>query len=553
MSRPHVYPHMALRIDDRILAIVLGTIFSILNAFVYMYLALKLGMATGLDILLLFVAFFAFAAISNARPRAFLYMMAIMAMSIAAVLSYTDSLGAIILSGETLPVPGIAMIALISFSLLVGMFASFYFMGYFLKSDFSWPGPRVSVAIIGLLSEKKGPQFKVSAMRMGISSILAGTVSGLKGLQVIPETIGTVVAGISLSLFLAGIGMIVGLRGCLQIALGAIGSILVLYLAEGGSADYIAHMRSPWIFSTAVAMMVAGAVISLVVVLKPLLMSTYHKIRHHDKPDTGSTSGNGKYVTSFRRPVSLVNIVLLIVITVIAAALVQSFVGVSLLLFILCIPLALLLMVIETRGRAETAMSVGIAAFVVILLVGLAFQDLVSLLLFQGFVLATTFGFASTLSLHKVAEYFEIDPKGLHYMLVIGTIIGGVICIPCISLLNSMYGIGTEALPAPYSVMWLEMARSAVTRVLSPSIDLYFVLLGGVIAMVLYKLKISAVSVALGLLLPVSATAAIFLGGLIVWAAAKKGFLKGDNGITASGLVAGDILVGLLFAVKTLL
>lgn len=553
MFRRHVVPYMALRIDDRILAVLLGIGFSVVNAFVYMYLALKLGMATGLDILLLFFAFFVFAAARSATPRAFLYMVAVMAMAIAAVLAYTDSLGSIIMAGETLPVPGFVMAALISLSLILGILTSAYFTGYFMRSDFPWPGPKVSVSIIGLLSaEKKGAEFKASAVKMGVAGIIGGVVSGLRSLRIIPETLGSSVAGLSLSPFLAGIGMIVGLRGCLQIALGAVGSLLVLYVAEGGAADYIAHMRSPWIFSTAVSMMVASAGLSLLLVLKPLLASAWHRARQ-PLPHESARKNNQVDGAPGGRISRIAYGLILLAASGLAAVLLHYFVGVSLWLFALCIPVALILMVIETRGRAEMAMSVGIAAFVVILLVGLAFQNIVSLLLFQGFVLATTLGFASTLSLHKVASVFEIDQKNLRYMLVIGAIVGGILCVPCINLIHSMYGIGTEALPAPYSVMWLEMARSAVTKVLSPSINLYFVLVGTILALVLYRFKISAISVALGLLLPVSATAAILTGGAISWLAGKKSWLKDDSGIVASGLVAGDILVGLLFAATTLL
>ncbi|HMK45502.1 MAG TPA: OPT/YSL family transporter [Methanocella sp.] len=545
---------MALRIDDRIPAIALGVVFSALNAFIYMYLALKTGMATGLDILLLFAAFFVFAVSGSARPRAFLYMMAIMAMSIAAVLAYTDSLGAILISGEALPAPGAAMAALISISLLLGMLASSFFAGYFLRSGFAWPGPKVSVAIISLLSDNKGPGFRASATRMGAAAIMGGIVSGLKGIGLLPETIGTTVAGLSLSPFLAGIGMIIGIQGCLQIALGALGSLLILYLEEGGSAGYITHMRSPWIFSTATAMMVAGAGISLYVVLKPALISIYYrKIRLPDKAGTSESIGVGKLITFLSSHDSIISGVLLLTTTALAAALIHSLVGVSLPLFCICIPLALLLMVIETRGRAETAMSIGIAAFVIVLLTGMAFGNTMSLLLFQGFVLATTFGFASTLSLYKVAEHFGINRRGLRYMLVIGAVTGGIICTPCVDLLNRLYGIGSDVLPAPYSVMWLEMARSAVTKVVSPSIDLRFIIIGTVLALIAHRLKVSAVSMALGLLLPVSASAAILIGGAIAWIAEKKSLLKDDHGITASGLVAGDILVGLLFAVKELL
>ena len=138
-------------------------------------------------------------------------------------------------------------------------------------------------------------------------------------------------------------------------------------------------------------------------------------------------------------------------------------------------------------------------------------------------------------------------------MLVIGSIAGSIVCIPIIRLLDAVYGIGTNALPAPYSVMWLEMAASAVAGAASPSIDFYLILAGIVIALVLYRYKISAVAVAIGLLLPISVTAMIFAGGILAWAIHKKEWLKDDNGITASGLIAGDVLVGLAMSLRALL
>jgi uncharacterized oligopeptide transporter (OPT) family protein len=101
--------------------------------------------------------------------------------------------------------------------------------------------------------------------------------------------------------------------------------------------------------------------------------------------------------------------------------------------------------------------------------------------------------------------------------------------------------------------MWLEMATSAVSRVASPSISVPLVLAGIAIALVLYRFKLSAVSVALGLIMPVSISATILAGGIIAWYIAKKGYLKNDNGITASGLMAGDIVVSLAMSLRTLL
>ena len=78
------------------------------------------------------------------------------------------------------------------------------------------------------------------------------------------------------------------------------------------------------------------------------------------------------------------------------------------------------------------------------------------------------------------------------------------------------------------------------------------ILAGVVIAIILYRYKLSAVTVAIGLMLPVSTSAAILVGGAIAYVVDKKGYLKGDNGITASGLMAGDIIVSIIASLRYL-
>jgi uncharacterized oligopeptide transporter (OPT) family protein len=483
------------------------------------------------------------------KSRAFVYVLAIMMSSTAAVVAYTDGLGVIIISGEPFVLSDYAMMALLGLSGIIGMLMSCYFRDYFLRGGFPWPGSRVSASIIGLLAaEKRDLHFRVSALRMGAAGAMSGGVAFLKGLGAVPETIGTAVAGVSLSPMMIGIGMLIGIRACLQIALGALASLAVLVFVEGTATDYTAHMKSPWIFSTAVSMMVTTAVITLYVILKPVLRDQWGRLRKTAVGVPAVARDEGHAGRRSRRVMSL----LLLAIIVVAAALMQTFAGVPAWLFIACVPIAVLFQVIETRGRAEMSMGVGMSSFVVILLVGLAFDDIVPLLILEGFVVAMVMGFSLALTASKTAELCNVSRKGLISMMAVGSIVGGVVCIPVIRLLNDVYGIGTSALPAPYSVLWLEMASSAVSRVPSPSISIAFILTGLVIALVLYRYKISAVSVALGLILPVSLTAALLAGGVIAWYVAKKGYLKNDNGITASGLIAGDILVGLAMSLRAL-
>lgn len=235
-----------------------------------------------------------------------------------------------------------------------------------------------------------------------------------------------------------------------------------------------------------------------------------------------------------------------------AALLLAIFPGVPVWIFLPSILIAILFMVVETRGRAEMGMGVGMSSFVILLIVGLAFDDIVPLLVLEGFVVAMIITFSLMFQVFKQSEFCGVDTKGLTMMALIGVVTGAVICVPCMKFFNAVYGIGTVSLPAPYSVMWLEMANSAVAKVMSPSLNIYLILAGAVLAIIMFRYKISAVTVAIGLLLPVSTSAAILVGGAIAWVIEKKGYLKDDNGITASGLMAGDIIVSILSSLRYL-
>lgn len=529
--------------DDRIPAVIVGVLFSILNAVVTVYLVLKTGMMDGIILLLLFLSAFIFLLARSATPRAFIYLLAIVTGSMVAVVAYADGLGAIFISGAPFPVPDPVMMALLGLSGIIGMLMSFYFMDYFLKGSFPWPMPRANASLVAVLSAKKKNVLSgMAGLRLGASSLLAGTVAFLQGLRIVPDTIGTATAGVGISPMMVGIGMLIGFRGCLQMALGALASLAILLFLEGVGTDWATHMRSPWIFSTAISMLVTTAAITLYGILKPYLARLPRR-----KADATATDGGRGPRWPLKGETAL-----LIALIAIASVILQQFVGVPIWIFLVCVPLAVLFQVIESRGRAEVAGSVGVSSYVVILLVGLAFDDIVPLLVLEGFVVAMVMSFSLTLVTFKMAEFSNVSIKGLAQMLVIGFITGSVIGLPIFRLLNGAYGIGSDALPAPFSVMWLEMARTAVSGVMSPSINFYLVGVGIILALVLNRYKISAVSVALGMILPLAINAAIFVGGLVAWYAAKRGYLKDDNGITASGLIAGDVLVGLALSLRAL-
>lgn len=526
------------------LAIVaVGILFSAANAFVSMYLGLKTGFSDGILVLLLFASFIILTAIGvKSRSKSLLCISAIISGSTGVAVSYTDGLGAIIMSGKAFTVPDYAMIAILVLSGIMGILFSTYFARYFLKSDFPWPTSKVMASLVNMLTaEKNDASRKRSVIRISASAVLSGSVAGLRSFGTLPEVFGSVNFGIGASPMIAGIGMLIGWRSCIQIAAGALASLAVFLLLESPGTDYTAHMRSPWIFSTAISMMVATALITMYIVMKPSATSFLSRLR--EKRPSAADGG----VLSIKKG----DAALLISIAG-AAILMAVYPGVPPWIFIACILIGILFMVIETRGRAEMGMGVGMSSFVILLVAGLAFENIIPLLVMEGFVVATILTFSLMFGIIKQAEFCGVDSKGLPTMAVIGVITGAVICVPFMKAFNALYGIGTVSLPAPFSVMWLEMANTATSKIVSPSINVYLILLGAVLALILYRYKISAVCVALGLMLPVSTCAAIVIGGVIARVVEKRGYLKDDNGITASGLMAGDIIVSILGSLRYL-
>jgi uncharacterized oligopeptide transporter (OPT) family protein len=528
--------------------VVIGIVFSIANAFVSMYLGMKTGFADGIAVLLMFAAFIIFTAIGvKSRLKSLVCVSAIIMGSTGISIAYTDGLGAILLSGTPFEVPDYAMMAILVLSGITGILMSSYFSDYFIKSPFPWPSSRMMASLITMLAaEKDKASQKVSVIRMGGAAFLSGGIASLQSFNFLPGIFGSVNLGLSASPMMAGIGMLIGWRSCLQMAGGAIVSLLVFVLLESPGTDYSTHMRGPWIFSTSIAMMVTTAIITMYFVLKPAILS-FTKRQRADNVIAADGGARKPIFTS-----ASLHHFLLIAVIASAALMLAIFPGVPVWIFLPAVLIAILFMVVETRGRAEMGMGVGMSSFVILLIVGLAFDNIVPLLVLEGFVVAMIITFSLMFQVFKQWEFCGVDTKGITTMAMIGVVTGAIICVPFMKFFNALYGIGSASLPAPYSVMWLEMANSAVAKVMSPSINLYLILAGVVVALILYRFKLSAVTVAIGLMLPVSTSAMILVGGGIAWVIEKKGYLKNDNGITASGLMAGDIIVSIIASLRYL-
>ncbi|MBI3765688.1 MAG: oligopeptide transporter, OPT family [Ignavibacteriales bacterium] len=117
-------------------------------------------------------------------------------------------------------------------------------------------------------------------------------------------------------------------------------------------------------------------------------------------------------------------------------------------------------------------------------------------------------------------------------------------------------GFGDKALPAPQAGLMAALAKGIVGGEMPWPLIVVGILLG--VAMILVKVK-SPMLVAVGMYLPLATTSAIFVGGVIRWMTDTMRDRKGFNDaqkrrvenvgvLVASGLIAGEALVGLITA-----
>jgi hypothetical protein len=111
-------------------------------------------------------------------------------------------------------------------------------------------------------------------------------------------------------------------------------------------------------------------------------------------------------------------------------------------------------------------------------------------------------------------------------------------------------GIGTNAIPAPQS----RLMELVISGLLERKLPWDLVLIGIAIAIFMEILGLHSLTFAVGLYLPLSSTAPIFIGGLVRKIADKRfgkkpdDFHETEGTLYASGLIAGSALVGVLAA-----
>jgi len=156
----------------------------------------------------------------------------------------------------------------------------------------------------------------------------------------------------------------------------------------------------------------------------------------------------------------------------------------------------------------------------------------------------------------KVGYILGGTPKRIQMAELIAVVVASLIMYFPLRWLQIGFGFGSKALPAPQAGLMATLASGIVGHDVAWPLVVVGMFLG--VAMIMMGVR-SPMLAALGAYLPFETTCAIFVGGVFRalgdWFSKRRGFNAGQRArvenagiLTASGLIAGEALMGLLWA-----
>ena len=156
----------------------------------------------------------------------------------------------------------------------------------------------------------------------------------------------------------------------------------------------------------------------------------------------------------------------------------------------------------------------------------------------------------------KVGHILGGTPSKMEIGDLLGIVMASLVLFFPLAILDKAYHFGSPALSAPQAGLMAMLAQGIVGGNMAWPLVVVGILLG--IAMIMIEVK-SCMLFAVGMYLPLGTTFAIFLGGVIRWVTdmlrnrrgyndAQKARVDNAGVLTASGLIAGEALCGLVIA-----
>ena len=156
----------------------------------------------------------------------------------------------------------------------------------------------------------------------------------------------------------------------------------------------------------------------------------------------------------------------------------------------------------------------------------------------------------------KVGYILGGSPSKMEIGDLFGIVVASLVLFFPMAILNKAYHFGSAALPAPQAGLMAMLSKGIVGGEMAWPLVIVGILLG--LAMIMIEVR-SVMLFSVGMYLPLGTTFAIFVGGVIRWITDKLRDRRGYNDaqkarvenagvLTASGLIAGEALCGLVIA-----
>jgi len=156
----------------------------------------------------------------------------------------------------------------------------------------------------------------------------------------------------------------------------------------------------------------------------------------------------------------------------------------------------------------------------------------------------------------KVGHILGGTPAKMQIGDVMGVIVASLVLFFPLMLLDKAYHFGSPELSAPQAGLMAMLAKGIVSHDMAWPLVIVGILMG--FALILIEVR-SPMLFSVGMYLPLGTTFAIFVGGLVRWATdkfrdraglndAQKARVENAGVLTASGLIAGEALCGLVVA-----
>lgn len=520
--------------------LLLGIIIGSLYSFICVLMVYKTGMAISAALVTPFIFYLLLKLFYTPKTQEITLVQSISSGASMGVFCLDSGFAAVVIMGS-----GVLRVSLFELILLgIGMnffgiiFASFLINSWILKEKLPFPKARVVGEVINSLNNSSNKnettQLIISIISASVictaTSIFKKLRNPLASISNLPSFI-----GIELSPLLFGLGMFLPIKTVALIIVGAGYSVLIWVTKLNLTVDlsYRDFLFHPYVFSVAMGLAFGFTIYNIIRLFKYSLTTLVKKNQLFDRKSA--------HKLDYR-------LIILLLIAIFLCVFGQfSFLNIPfyymLILLLLCCFFALM----STRVRVESGMGVSTPIFIAIPIVYLMNKDFTTILLLSAGIILATVASYSSLEANYVGYMTKTSLKKVTRMYVLGVLCGTIAGSISIFILHQKMNIGSDSLPAPSAIAWGTFARVLISGGNVDSINIILLIIAGVIGFLLSIFHLSSILIAIGILLPVSASMPIFLG----WMTLKILNHKKINIVPAkigAGLITGEGIISMIKA-----